>query len=282
MKPSLITPKEKLVSFMSEPAMNNQYGIQLFCLADQEKAQALLPPPLKVTDPALIYIYAVNIREPTFAPWYMEGGIGIMAEYKGRIGVHFIGLQLDGPGAFMGMLSGREGSGLPKKLCDRILVERIGDSGHCAIWRDGVPLLEVDLDIGCFNDPLMERLTGGVEKSLPTAPIVTEGNSFLFQYHMSPSGFTDFFMSHYDSPTRFLRYEPATAKVRLSSTINDPWGEIPIKQVVGAGWIVSDNWIRGITKIHQYTDSEATEIMPYLFTGRYDQCTLYRDHQIYF
>lgn len=138
------------------------------------------------------------------------------------------------------------------------------------------------MDIGCFNDPLMERLTSGVEKSLPTAPIVTEGNSFLFQYHMSPSGFTDLFMSHYDSPTRFLRYEPATAKVRLSSTINDPWGEIPIKQVVGAGWMVSDNWIRGITKIHQYTDSEATEIMPYLFTGRYDQCTLYRDHQIYF
>ena len=116
MKPSLITPKEKLVSFMSEPAMNNQYGIQLFCLADQEKAQALLPPPLKVTDPALIYIYAVNIREPTFAPWYMEGGIGIMAEYKGRIGVHFIGLQLDGPGAFMGMLSGREGSGGPMSI----------------------------------------------------------------------------------------------------------------------------------------------------------------------
>jgi acetoacetate decarboxylase len=37
----------------------------------------VLPPPLALIDSEhpVVMVYVVNIREPTFAPWYMEGGI---------------------------------------------------------------------------------------------------------------------------------------------------------------------------------------------------------------
>ena len=56
--------------------MNDQYGIQLFFNTDPKRAKELLPPPLVPADPVnpMGFAYIVNIRQPTFSPWYMEGG----------------------------------------------------------------------------------------------------------------------------------------------------------------------------------------------------------------
>lgn len=285
MESKLLVSKEELRSFMAGGAMNHQYGIQVYCELDKEKAQALLPPPLKLVEPALGFVYIVNIREPTFGPWYMEGGLGVMAEYNGVCGVHFLGLMLSGPGALMGMCSGREGSGLPKKLCERIHVERFGDTGHCFIERDGVRLIDVELNIGAYNDPMMRQYCGAQEASTPEHPVDTEGGCLLFRYTLSnladSNPYKDMRMTHYESPTRFRAWEPASASMTLRSSVNDPWGELPVTRVLGAGWMVSDNWVRGQSVLHEYPDSEATEVMRYLFTGRFDRFTLHKNHQIY-
>lgn len=282
----LVVPKEEIANFMNGGQMNQQYGIQVFCEMDKEEAQALLPPPLKILDNgpgigALVYIYIVNIREPSFAPWYMEGGIGIMARHGEAVGVHFIGLQLSGPGALMGMCSGRETSGLPKKLCERIHVERVGDVGHCFIERNGVRLIDVELEMGQYNEPGMKLLTGAQEGCTKESPIETGGACLLFKYQFEEKKFANLVMNYYDNPTRYYEWSPATAKVTLGSTRDDPWGEIKIKKVFGAGWMVSDNWVRSNQVIHQYADEEITEVLPYLFSGRYDRFTMCKDHQIY-
>lgn len=272
---------EQLGKFMSEVSMNHQYGIQVYFELDRARAQALLPPPLKLMEPGLGYLYIVDIREPTFAPWYMEGGIGIMAEYNGVTGLHFLGLQLSGPGALMGMFTGRDGSGLPKKLCDRIRVERFGNRGHCHIERGGVRLVDVDLDIGAYNDDMMSQIVGPLEASTPDSPIVSEGGCLLFRYHIGALGFERMQISHYDSPTRYKSWEPATAHVTLRSSADDPWGDLPVTRVLGAGWMVSDNWVKGQSMLHEYPDEAAADVMRYLFSGRYDRCTLSGMHQIY-
>ena len=277
----IIVPKEQLEGFMCNGAMNHQYGIQVFLSVDKEKAQALLPPPLKVADPGVAYIYIVNIREPTFAPWYMEGGIGIMVEFNGVVGLHFLGLQLSGPGALMGMCSGREGSGLPKKLCERIHVERLGNRGHCFIERGGVRLVDVELEMGQYNDPIMKMLAGAQENCSQEKPITTDGGCLLFRYRLEGNGFHGLEMTFYDSPTRFTNWEPASAKVALASTEDDPWGDLPVTGVLGAGWMVSDNWVKGQRILRSYPDSEASDVMQYLFSGRYDRCTLCGEHQVY-
>ena len=72
-----------MAGFLKDAAMNNQEGIFLSGITDRS-VQRLLPPPLELADPEnpIFYLYIVNIREPTFAPWYMEGGIGVIARYK--------------------------------------------------------------------------------------------------------------------------------------------------------------------------------------------------------
>ena len=286
MKPDLFTPKERILRFSDGAAMNHQYGIQVMCLGDREKLQALVPPILHVPafqkdgdrEQGVVYIYIVNIREPTFSPWYMEGGIGVMAEYKGRIGVHFLGLQLSGPGAFMGMCTGRAGSGLPKKLCERIHVERLGDTGHCFIERGGVRLLDVACEIGQYNMPMAGTLFGAQAGCTKETPVDTDGGCLLFK----TKGFYDSAeLIYYDSPTLFRQWEPLTAKVTLASSVNDPWGEIPVDEVVGGGWMVSDNRVRAINVLYKYPPEETLDLLQYLYTGRFDQCLTEKEHQIY-
>lgn len=283
MESKLVLSPQELMGFMSGGAMNHQYGIQVYFEVDSEKAQALLPPPLKVVPESVGYVYIVNIREPSFGPWYMEGGVGIMAEAFGVRGLHFFGLQLSGPGALMGMCSGREGSGLPKKLADRIHVERLGDTGHCFIERDGVRLVDVELKMGQYNDPTaMAQFTAAQEGCTREKPLVSDGSCLLFRYALDNSiGFKDMRMTYYDSPTRFYQWDPATVKMTLASGPNDAWGEIPMKRVLGGGWMVSDNWVRSQRVVHEYTDEQAGGLMLYLFDGRYDRCILTHEHQVY-
>ncbi len=85
----------------------------------------------------------------------------------------------------------------------------------------------------------------------------------------------------YDSPTRYMAWDKASASVKLASSIDDPWGEIPVVDVLGAGWMVSDNWVDSITTLYRYPDDEAMNAMQYLFSGRYDRCTLCTKHQRY-
>ena len=105
---SYVVDRSTLARFMKDGAMNAQEGISLIGITDDSVAR-LLPPPLTLLNPEapLFYVYIVNIREPTFAPWYMEGGIGLMAKYGDTAGLYFLNLQLSGPGAFSVDIGGR-------------------------------------------------------------------------------------------------------------------------------------------------------------------------------
>jgi len=277
-KGSYLISREEFSLFMKDPAMNNEEGVYVFFQTDANVAK-LLPPPLTLasSEIPLGYIYIVNIREPTFAPWYMEGGIGVFAKYGEQVGMYFFNLQLSGPGALMGAFSGREGSGLPKKLCDRIVVDRIDDSAHAFIERHGVRLVDVELEIGKYNDPGMDLMQAD------KAPGVEEqGGCLLHKYQMGgKSGITNMSLIYYDSPTVYHTWEPATAAVRLASSVDDPWAEIPVVRVLGGAHSINSNRVTDVYELKAYTDEEAREAMCYLYSGRYDRCCLCKGHQLY-
>lgn len=281
MKSSYFVPQEKLAGFMRGGAMNSQEGIYLYGGTDPA-VKRLLPPPLELADPVnpLFYLYIVNIREPTFAPWYLEGGIGVIAKYKKTTGVYFFSLMLSGPGALMGAFTGREGSGLPKKLCERIVIERTDEYGHCSIERHGVKLIDVELEMGRYNDPSFRQ----EQENCQATPggVVLDGGCLLHRYQLDGEiGFKDVEIIHYDSPMRYYTWEPASATVKLASSIDDPWADIPLTSIHGAGWSKTDNSVRSQTTIHRYSREAGGEAMQYLFTGRYDRSLLCRDHQRY-
>ena len=124
---SYFIPREQLYPFM-QPRRDEQRGGPLHLLGDRPGRRAARAPATcsSCSDPQhpIAMVYVVNIREPTFAPWYMEGGLCLLCRYGEQGGVYFLNLQLSGPGAPMGLCSGREFSGLPKKICERIVVER--------------------------------------------------------------------------------------------------------------------------------------------------------------
>ena len=98
---------------------------------------------------------------------------------------------------------------------------------------------------------------------------------------MGMKGFQDMELLYYDSPTRYYTWEPASATIKMQSSIDDPWAEVPVVRALGAGWSKSDNWVNSLTTLYKYKDDEALDAMQYLFSGRYDRCTLCQSHQRY-
>ncbi len=279
MQGSYFLPKEKVERLAKDVGMNNQEGIYLYGVCDP-RVKKLLPAPLELADASLplFYLYAVAIREPTFAPWYMEGGIGVLARYNKTVGIYFFNVQLSGPGALMGAYVGRETSGLPKKICERIVVERTDEQAHCLIERNGTILVEVELEIGQYNVPEYHSPAeecNGKEGGL----LMEDGGCLLHTYKLESSTAKNMELLFYNSPTRYYSWEPATATVTLGSTIDDPWGEIPLISVLGAAWAKTDNWIKGLSVLYRYPQDEAMEAMRSLFTGRYDRSMLCEKHQ---
>jgi acetoacetate decarboxylase len=219
-------------------------------------------------------VYLVNIREPTFAPWYMEGGLMLICRYGEMGGVYFLNLQLSGPGALMGLCSGRE-SGLPKKLCERIVVERTGATARALIVAKGRRIFDVEVEIGGYNDPLMDQMCAGLG---PGARL--RSSCFLFQCGTgkAPDGhaiYEKVNLVNYDSATDYKTWEPARIQsLTMEQSLDDPWAEISVVKLLGAGYSVNSNPILGVSVLEQFEGEEADGLMPYLFSGRWDRSTI--------
>lgn len=228
-------------------------------------------------DPAhpIAMVYVVNIREPTFAPWYMEGGLSLLCRYGDIVGAYFLNLQLSGPGAQMGLCSGREKAGLPKKICERITVERNGDWAGAVIERKGRRIFSVEVEMGGYNDPVMEVMRKGY------GPGYRErGACLLFQYENGQaennrSTFENMRLVHYDSVTDFQTWEPASVRsLQMEPSLDDPWAELQVVKPLGAGYSINSNWIAGISPLARFVGEEGGSLISYLFTGRWDRSTL--------
>lgn len=274
---SYFIPREQMHPFMNPAAMNNQEGLYINWETDPAVARRVLPPPLDLLNPAhpIAMVYVVNIREPTFAPWYMEGGLCLLCRYAETVGAYFLNLQLSGPGAHMGLCSGRELSGLPKKMCERIVVERDGDGASALIERKGRRIFSVEVEMGGYNDPLMEVMRKDY------GPGYRErGACLLFQYEFgqAPDGhrtFPKMRLIHYDSITDFQTWEPASVKsLDMEPSLDDPWAELSVVKLLGAGYSVNSNWIPGISLLAQFEGDEGDSLISYLFSGRWDRSTL--------
>jgi len=273
---SYFVPREKIYSFMNPGAMNSEEGLYVLWETDPAAARRVLPPPLDLLDPAhpIAMVYVVNIREPTFAPWYMEGGLSLLCRYGEMVGAYFLNLQLSGPGAQMGLCSGREFSGLPKKICERIIVERNGDWASALIESKGRRIFSVEAEIGGYNDPVMEVMRKDY------GPGYRErGAALLFQYeygaaenHMT---FPKMRLVQYDSVTDFQTWEPACVKsLQMEPSLDDPWAELSVVKLLGAGYSINSNWVAGVAPIAEFAGDEADSLISYLFSGRWDRSTL--------
>jgi acetoacetate decarboxylase len=274
---SYFIPREQIYSFMNPGEMNNQEGLYISWETDPAAARRVLPPPLDFNDPAhpVATAYVVNIREPTFAPWYMEGGLYLLCRYGETLGAYLLNLQLSGPGAQMGLCTGRETAGLPKKMCERIVVERNGDWASALIESKGRRIFSVEVEMGGYNDPRMEAMRKDYGQGYQE-----RGTCMLFQYErgQGPGGYMTFpkmQLLNYDSITEFQTWEPAHIKsLQMEPSLDDPWAELAVVKLLGAGYSVNSNRVAGISLLAQFEGDEADSLISYLFSGRWDRSTL--------
>ena len=274
---SYFIPREQIHPFMNPGSMNNEEGLYIYWETDPAAARRVLPPMLELIDPAhpIVMVYIVNIREPTFAPWYMEGGICLLCRYGETTGVYFLNLQLSGPGAQMGLASGRELSGLPEKVCERIVVERNADWAHALIESKGRKIFSIEAQIGGYNDPQMGVMFKDVGPGHQD-----RSSCMLFRYEIGNASdgciiFPRMQLVNYDSITDHKSWEPARIQsIQMEPSLDDPWAEMEVVKLLGAAYSINSNRVAGITPLAEFKGDEADSLMSYLFAGRWDRSTL--------
>ena len=281
---SFFIPREQIYPFFNPGSMNNEEGLYLCWETDPAVARRVLPPPLALMNPEhpVVMVYVVNIREPTFAPWYMEAGLMMLCSYGATAGVTILNLQLSGPGASTGMCSGREFSGLPKKMCERIVVERTDDCARAFVESKGKRIFDVDVELGAYNDPLAAQLykdNGPGRRA--------RGSCLLFQYESgaAPDGrmtFPKMRLVNYDSATDYQTWEPASIKsIKMEPSLDDPWAELSVVKPLGAAYSINSNCDVRVSHLAQFEGGEADNLISYLFSGRWDRSTISAGHQRY-
>ncbi|WP_414733247.1 FAD-dependent oxidoreductase [Acetobacterium carbinolicum] len=265
---SFLTPKEDLENFGKLSLMDNQEGLYLCFLTDPAVIARLLPPPLKPFSMPVVTLSIAHIHNPSFADDYYEAILGVYAMYGKELGLYPLSLVLGGPGAEMAVQLGRDNGSIPKKMGAEFVIRQTGNTVMASVTRRGVQLIEAKLELGETNSPLT-----GAMYQFPEAGKQTYGGGFYFHFDREPdkegvSHFTNGALLQNLCEYTYKSWEPGFASLKLRSSIDDPWGELPINTIVGGAYSVNSLLVH---KLNLVENLNAEDIVPYLMSGRYDR-----------
>jgi len=262
--------KDEISNFGKVSLMDNQEGLYISYLTDPSAILNILPPPLKPFSLPVVTVSICHIQNPSFADDYYEAILGVYATYKNQLGLYTIGLVLGGQGAEMAVQCGRDNGSIPKKLGAEFVIRRNGDQVCASVTRRGTQLVDVNMTLGEYNSSLTAPLY-----QFPGAGKQTFGGGFYFHFNRIPdengvSHFVDGALLMNQCEYNYSAWEPGTVAMEVNSSIDDPWGELPIRTMIGGAY--SKNSLL-VHKLNLVEKLDAETIIPYLLTGRYDRTT---------
>lgn len=248
--------------------MKNQEGIYLAYLTDPAAIAKVLPAPLKPFSVPVVTVSVCHVKEPTFADDYYEAILGVYCTYGTQLGLYPIGLVLGGTGAEMAVQCGRDNGSIPKKLGSEFVIRRNNDHVTAQVCRRGTELVNIDLKIGEYNNAMT-----GMLYQFPEAGKKTYGGGFYFHLDREPdkegkSHFQNDALLQNLCEYNYHSWEPGFATIQLQSSIDDPWGELPVRTVVGGAYSSNDLMVH---KLNLCEELDADVLAPYLLTARYDR-----------
>lgn len=266
--PSFFLPKEKMESFGKMSLMDGQEGLYVAYLTDPAAIRKVLPPVLKPFAMPVVTVSVCHVNKPSFADDYYEAILGVYAMYGTQLGLYPLGLVLGGPGSEMACFAGRDNASMPKKTGAEFVIRRDENNVTVGVTRRGTQLVDATLKIGAYNCPLAHAIY-----QAPAAGKQVYGGGFYCHFDRIPDD---------DGTPRFVNtglltnlveynyktWEPGFAGLSLSSSIDDPWGELPINTIIGGAY--SENSIM-VHKVKYLQPLDPDEVMPYLLTGYYDR-----------
>jgi|GEM_PF-746386 len=254
-------------SFTSGMEMQKMDGIFVSWATNPEKIQAMLPPCFEMAVP-VVTTYIVNIDATNFAPIYNEAALIVPVVYKGVPGGYLQSLLLTGLGEPMATYMGREVVGLPKKKADAISITRHGDIVKAYVEKDGVRFIDIEMEIGQYNTKDGEQVFGGNASGAKVSNMLTYYLTYSIEHDKEGKmRFDNAKLLKSTNDTSYKVWLPATANVTLKPTINAPWADLEVIQVLGGGYSnhAMDNFHTFFVE-----DLDADSIMPYLLKARYD------------
>lgn len=260
------TPEEFALLMQEYPKANNLEGLYVAWLTKPEIVAKVIPSHLQMVLP-VVSAYIINVQEANFAQRYLEACLAIPVTYNGVMGNYVVSMQLSGPGAQMASFTGREGLGTPKKIAEDIKITRVGDYVKTYVERDGIRIIELEAEIGQYNTPEAKEIFGEVA---PGSQVERFAYFYKFDLDQDEEGrrnFSNTKLIQHTTRTFYKEWEPATAKVTLLPSINDPWAELEVVQVLGAGYSRNDLHMVSSKIVYR---PEALDAIPYLLAGRFD------------
>jgi acetoacetate decarboxylase len=207
---------------------------------DPKAVATVLPRPLRPAGEPLAGAFVARYPQTNFGVTYNEGALFVAAEYRGERGWYCLSMPVDDDTA---MIGGREQLGFPKKMADRITLDRDGPHVAGSVVRNGVELLRIE---GEFVDPQRPGVQAwGVAAADPDGRPCEKLVSFLFKYFPAADGGPFEYSPELIRQVSLIRPRPGqltgATKIELSSTTTDPLGEIPVRELVTTGYGVFDN-----------------------------------------
>lgn len=269
-EPSFVVTGDELSNFAKVSHMRGQEGIYLAYLTDPAAVAKVLPAPLEPFAVPVVTVSACHIKEPTFADNYYEAILGVYCTYKGQVGLYPISLLLGGPGAEMATQLGRDNSAIPKKLGAEFYIRKgENDKVTCNVSRRGAELLNIEMQLGSYNHPLTHALYQS-----PVPGKVTAGSGYYFHFDRLPDEngkfkFTNTGLIRNVCNYTYDAWTPGYVnRLEIKSSIDDPWGCLPINTIVGGAY-AENNLL--ITSLEYLEDVEPEALMLKVIPAWYDQ-----------
>lgn len=120
-----------------------------------ETVERLLPPPLEPGDTLVCVAFVAEYQRTNFIPPYNEAAVFIPCQYKGEAGRYCVAMPVT---TDIAMIGGREVYGYPKKIAEKIFIERVGNEVHGLCVRHDVPIIEIK---GTLTEELEAREAPG-------------------------------------------------------------------------------------------------------------------------
>jgi hypothetical protein len=253
--------------------MGDQEGIYFTFMSDIGTIASIVPPPLEPAMP-LVSGYIVEIRKPAFSAPYREAMLGVYVRYKDTVGMYPVSFLLSGEGAEMATYLGREKTGLPKKLCtnpEDIRIQKEDGRMRGIVERKGVRLMDVSLKLGAYNNPS----TGDIYSN-PVPGKKTGGTSFYLKTPIEPdekgiAGFTNVSLISNEAEYTYHSWEPGSVSIRLWSSKEDAWGQLPVLENMGGAFANDDLEMKELFVVDK---PDPDVVMPYLLSARFDKSAL--------
>lgn len=198
---------------------------------DPDIVREILPQPLTPSIDACGIAFVARYPETNFGGVYNEGALLLNCEFKGERGAYCLSMPVDDD---MALISGREYYGYPKKIAEKIILERNGTSVVGSVTRKGTEILRIECQLEKdAPDDFFGKLCYPIEDwdGIKCQKFI----SFLFKHFPSPGGDNfDYLPRLIREPVLFRpleKLQSGAGKISLTSTIYDPLGAIPVNSV---------------------------------------------------